>query len=105
MEFVKESRIAAPPEEVFAFYESEGALLRLTPPWERVEVVAGGKSIQPGERVVLATWAGPVPVRWVAEHTEYEPGRLFADRQVEGPFARWYHRHHFLDDGAGDALD
>lgn len=104
MEFVKESRIAAPPQEVFAFYESEGAFLRLTPPWERVKVVAGGKSIRPGERVVLATWAGPVPVRWVAEHTEYEHGRLFADRQVEGPFARWYHRHHFLDDGAGGTI-
>lgn len=104
MEFVKESRIAAPPAVVFAFYESPGALLRLTPPWERVEVLAGGKSIRPGERVVLKTWAGPVPVRWVAEHTEYEPGRLFADRQVEGPFARWYHRHRFLDDGAGGTI-
>ncbi len=29
---------------------------------------------------------------------------MFADRQVEGPFASWYHRHLFLDDGEGGTL-
>ena len=104
MRFVKESRIAAPPAAVFAFHESPGALARLTPPWENVEVIAGGDSIRPGSRVVLRTWLGPFPLRWVAEHTEYEPGRMFADRQVSGPFASWYHRHWFLDDGVGGTI-
>jgi hypothetical protein len=36
-----------------------------------------------------------VPVRWVAEHTEYDPPNLFADTQVSGPFASWNHRHEF----------
>jgi hypothetical protein len=104
MHFVKESRIAAPPEAVFAFHESPGALGRLTPPWERIAVTAGGESIRPGSRVVLTTWLGPLPIRWVAEHTEYDPPRLFADRQVSGPFRSWYHRHRFLDDGRGGTL-
>ena len=73
--------------------EPRGAWQRLTPPWEKVEVVEGGESIRPGSRVVLETKLGPFPLRWVAEHTEYEPGRMFADTQVSGPFARWYHRH------------
>ncbi len=101
MRFVKESRIAASPAVVFAFYEASGTLERLTPPWEPVKVVEGGNSLLPGSRVVLRMWLGPFPVRWVAEHTEYEPGRLFADRLVHGPFTNWYHRHLFLDDGAG----
>jgi ligand-binding SRPBCC domain-containing protein len=104
MRFVKESRIAATPERVFAFHESPGALRALTPPWEPVEVVGGGDSLRPGSRVVLRIKFGSIPLQWVAEHTEYEPGRLFADRQVSGPFARWYHRHWFLDDGAGGTL-
>ena len=104
MRFVKESRIAAPPDEVFAFHESPGALERLTPPWEKVALVEGGGSLKPGSRVVLETRLGPIRLRWVAEHTEYEPGRMFADRQVSGPFSRWYHRHWFLDDGAGGTL-
>ena len=53
MHFVKESRIAAAPSAVFAFHESRGALERLTPPWEQVELVEGGDSIRPGSRVVL----------------------------------------------------
>ncbi len=99
MKFVKESRIAASPGRVFAFHESPGALQRLTPPWERVQLIEGGKSLQPGSRVVLSVPFGPLRLRWVAEHTEYEAGRMFADRQLEGPFASWYHRHLFLDDG------
>jgi ligand-binding SRPBCC domain-containing protein len=104
MRFVKETRIAAPPERVFAFHESPGALPRLTPPWEKVVVESGGQSIQVGSRVVLVTRLGPIPLRWVAEHTEYAPPHRFADRQVSGPFARWEHRHEFLDDGQGGTI-
>jgi len=99
--FVKESTIRATPREVFAFHESPGALERLTPPWETVERIEGGESIRPGSQVVMRVKSGPFWLRWVAEHTEYEAGRLFADRQVRGPFARWYHRHLFLDGGTG----
>lgn len=102
--FVKETRIQAPPSEVFAFHESPGALERLTPPWEKVKLVEGGESIRPGSRVVLETRLGPIPLRWVAEHTEYEKDRMFADRQVSGPFAYWYHRHRFLEDGQGGTI-
>ena len=104
MTFVKESRIAAPPETVFAFHESPGALQHLIPPWEHVHVEQQADSIRPGARVVLVSKVGPVPMRWVAEHTEYEPPHRFADRQVSGPFARWYHVHSFLDDGQGGTI-
>jgi ligand-binding SRPBCC domain-containing protein len=104
MRFEKQTRIAAPPEVVFAFHESPGALERLIPPWEHVEVVEGGGSLRPGTRVVLAMSLGPLRLRWVAEHTEYDSGRLFADRQVKGPFASWYHRHLFLPDGDGRSI-
>ena len=82
MKFVKESRIAAPPGAGLRLPREPGALERLTPPWEKVEVESGGDSIRPGSRVVLRTKLGPIPLRWVAEHTEYDPPRLFADRQV-----------------------
>ncbi len=104
MQFVKESRINAPPARVFAFHESPGALRRLTPPWEKVTVESGGQSIQVGSRVVLVTRLGPIPLRWIAEHTEYSPPHQFTDRQVSGPFARWNHQHQFLDDGQGGTI-
>lgn len=104
MRFVKESTIAAPPEEVFRFHESPGALQRLTPPWEKMEVVESSGSLQPGSRVVLKGRLGPFPIHWVAVHTEYDPPYLFADRQESGPFASWYHRHYFQDDRQGGTI-
>jgi ligand-binding SRPBCC domain-containing protein len=101
---VKESQIAAPPEVVFAFHESPGALSRLIPPWEQVEVVEAPASLLPGSRAVLRSRLGPFAFDWVAEHTEYQRGRLFADTQLHGPFASWYHRHLFLDDGQGGTI-
>ncbi len=102
--FVRESRIAAPPQAVFALHESPDALERLIPPWEKVKVVQRSGSLEPGTRVVLRTRLGLFSWKWVAEHTEYEPGRMFADRQVHGPFSYWYHRHLFLDDGQGGTI-
>ncbi|GIW87522.1 MAG: hypothetical protein KatS3mg108_1846 [Isosphaeraceae bacterium] len=102
--FVKESRIAASPAEVFAFHESPGALLRLTPPGMRLEVFRDDGSLRVGSCVGVRIWVGPLKVDWLAEHTEYDPPHGFADRQVRGPFRSWYHRHRFLDDGAGGTL-
>lgn len=104
MIFVKESRIAATPRQVFDFHESEGALQRLTPPWERVELESGGDSIKPGSRVVIRTKLGPFQLRWVAEHVDYDPPQYFSDRQVSGPFASWFHQHRFIDDGNGQTI-
>jgi ligand-binding SRPBCC domain-containing protein len=105
MQFIKESLIAASPEVVFRFHESPDALNQLTPPWEKMSVVESSGSLKVGSRVVLAgRILGFIPVRWVAIHTEYEPPHLFADRQESGPFAFWYHRHRFIDDGQGGTL-
>jgi ligand-binding SRPBCC domain-containing protein len=46
----------------------------------------------------------PISLDWVAEHTEHELDRLFADRQIQRPFTYWYHRHLFLDDGQGGTI-
>jgi ligand-binding SRPBCC domain-containing protein len=89
--------VDAPPRRVFAFHEEPSALARLTPPWERVDVVTPPASLAVGTRVVLRTRVGPLWLRWVAEHIAYERDRAFADRQVEGPFASWEH-HHLFDD-------
>jgi ligand-binding SRPBCC domain-containing protein len=102
--FVKESRIPAPPEEVFAFFERPDAFERLIPPGEDVRVVQPPRSLEVGTRVVLRMRVGPFPVEWEAEHVEYIPGRLFVDRQARGPFASWTHRHEFEDDGAGGTI-
>jgi ligand-binding SRPBCC domain-containing protein len=98
--FVHRSRMPAPAEEVYRFYARPDALERLTPPWESTRIVAHGGGIEePGSRVTLLVSLGPFSRKWVAEHTECEPGRMFHDRMISGPFRRWEHTHLFQPDG------
>lgn len=94
MQFVKESVIKASPELVFAFHELPDAFERLVPPWENAKVIQLADISKIGSRAIIENKIfGLVPSRWVAEHTEYEPPRMFEDVQISGPFASWRHRH------------
>jgi uncharacterized protein (TIGR01777 family) len=98
--FVRRTRIAAPAADVFAWHARPGALERLTPPWERVEVLEKHGGIENGARVVLRMGSFPLTTRWVAEHRDYVEGEQFRDVQIAGPFARWEHTHRITPDGA-----
>lgn len=92
--FIKKSLIAAPANWVFSWHEEPDAIERLTPPWERVRVVErSADGINIGTRITLQMSIGPLRQRWVAVHTAYEPGRMFRDEQVSGPFKLWVHTH------------
>jgi ligand-binding SRPBCC domain-containing protein len=102
--FVRESRINASPERVFAFHELPDALARLTPPWESSRVIQMAEISAPGSEAIIETRIlGLLPVRWVARHTAYDPPRMFEDVQVTGPFRYWRHRH-FVEPHAAGAL-
>ena len=95
MRFIKESVINASAERVFAFHEEPDAFERLQPPWQTTDIVQPPTSLAVGTRVELRLKLGPLPL-WqtlLAEHVAYEPGRMFADRMVEGPFKSWLHQH------------
>lgn len=106
--FRKRSRIAAPPEQVFAWHRRDDALERLVPPWARVRVTRRPAALEEGARAELTLRLGPLPVRWVAEHRDVRHlgsgGGCFTDVQVRGPFARWEHTHRILPDGHGGTL-
>lgn len=84
--------------DAFAYHERPGALNRLVPPWESVVPEYSDNSLDVGSKVILTTRVLGIPLRWVAEHTHYDPPRLFADRQVSGPFAYWRHEHQFEEE-------
>ena len=93
MRFVKESLIHASPERVFAFHVRPDALKMLTPPWETSQVIQPAHISQIGSRAVVETRVLGLRARWIAEHTAYDPPRMFEDVQVKGPFRSWRHRH------------
>lgn len=93
MQFIKESFIHAAPERVFAFHEQPNALELLTPPWEHSRIISQASISEPGSLSIVVAKVGPFKVRWVAQHTAYDPPRMFEDIQIKGPFRRWRHRH------------
>ncbi|MFN2500454.1 MAG: SRPBCC family protein [Pyrinomonadaceae bacterium] len=103
MRFVKESFISASQTRVFAFHELHDAVDRLIPPWETAEIIQRADISEVGSRAVIDTKLfGLFTVRWIAEHTRYEPPYMFEDVQISGPFSKWRHTHivESRDDGA-----
>ena len=97
--FVAQSIINAPAEEVFRWHAEPGALERLTPPWEPLEVLERAPGVRNGDRGVLRVRVGPFRVRWEFEHCDYVEGRQFRDVQIRGPFRRWSHTHRMTPEG------
>lgn len=94
MRFIKESIIRCTPERLFAFHELPDAFERLVPPFETVKIIQRADISEIGSRTILeSTIFGPIKVKWVAEHTQYDPPRMFEDTQVSGPFKSWRHQH------------
>ena len=98
-EFRKRVHVPVPVAELFAWHERPGAFLRLSPPWDRPEVISQVGGIRDGARVALRVHTGPVPTTWRLEHRDYIADRQFRDVLLEGPFRSWVHTHAFEPDG------
>ncbi len=99
-DFILESRvwIGRPRPEVFAFFADPASLTRITPPSFRLTILNAPPLLAAGAVIDLRmTWLG-VPLSWRAYIREYDPPFRFVDVQVRGPYARWEHRHRFLDE-------
>jgi hypothetical protein len=96
------SVVDAPVREVFDWHARPGAIMRLSPPWQPVRVVAEAASLRDG-RAVLGFPGG---LRWVAAHQPdgYQPPHRFVDQLVNAPFSTvlsWRHTHEFLAETTG----
>lgn len=99
--FTSSVLIHASVSEVFAFHEREDALALLSPAFPPVRMVSKrGRGIDKGVQVELRV--GFLP--WLALHTVCEKNKLFVDEQLQGPFARWTHRHEFEEVAGGTRL-
>jgi len=100
---VLEARVwlARPRPEVFAFLADPRNLPRLTPPHAGLRLDTERATLAAGAVLDFRVrWLG-VPLRWRAYVREYDPPYRFVDVQVRGPFARWEHRHLFLEENGG----
>jgi uncharacterized protein (TIGR01777 family) len=101
--FEARTEVAAPAAEAFRWHARPGAFVRLSPPWNRVEVIRGQGGIEDGTRLVMR-FGSPLSIEWAAVHRGYEEGRRFVDEQESGPFASWVHEHLFEDASPGRSV-
>ena len=73
----------------FDWHTYQVAFERLSPPWQLARIESRtGKELEPGTTVALRVKVGPFWFPWVSKHGEWDPGFMFSDHQVTGPFLR-----------------
>ena len=91
--------------DVFAFFADPTNLAQLTPPALGLRLLTVTRTMATGAVLdYRLRWFG-VPLRWRAYVREYDPPFRFLDVQLRGPYARWEHRHRFLEEGGGTIVE
>jgi len=85
--------------EVFGFFADPRNLAALHPGWARPRwLVEPPESLVAGAVLDFSVPLAGLRVRWRVMVREFDPPFRFVDAQLVGPFARWEHRHRFLEE-------
>lgn len=94
-----------PLDKVFAFFSDVANLQRITPPELNFSILTPlPVAMQEGATIDFMLSLLGVPFKWQTEISVWDPPHMFVDRQVEGPYAEWIHRHTFRDSGDGKTI-
>src|SRR5258705_8410731 len=99
-DYVLERRmwLPRPRADVFAFFADPRNLTRVTPRSGGFRWVTPPPPMLAASAVLeFRTRMLGVSLRWRVFVREYDPPYRFVDAQLWGPFARWEHRHRFLE--------
>jgi ligand-binding SRPBCC domain-containing protein len=87
---------------VLAFFKDPANPEAITPPWLQFRVLRTSDAhVREGSRILYTLKLHGVRFRWESRIAEYVENEHFADEQIVGPYAQWYHRHvfHAVHDG------
>lgn len=103
--FRAEQRIDRPLPVVFDFFSRPANLEAITPPWLRFSILGMEPTeVTVGTVIPYRLRLHGIPLIWVSQIEEFEPERVFVDRQLIGPYKQWLHRHEFEADGEGTVI-
>ena len=95
-QLVRTQLVAAPLEQVFAFFSDAANLEALTPAFLHFSILTPLPiAMRVGAQIDYQLSLFGVPLRWRTRITAFEPGRGFVDEQESGPYALWRHAHEF----------
>jgi ligand-binding SRPBCC domain-containing protein len=98
--------IPRPRTEVFTFFSDASNLERITPPFVGFRFLTPPPpAIGAGTLIEYQLKLHGFPIRWQTLIETFEPGLLFTDVQLRGPYRRWHHRHEFSDVPGGTRMD
>jgi uncharacterized protein (TIGR01777 family) len=99
-------RVNASAAEVFSFFSRPQNLGVMTPADMRFQITgAMPAEMSRGTQIAYKLRVGPLPLRWRTMIEAWEPPRLFADYQEQGPYRCWWHEHRFEPDGVLTLMD
>ena len=99
-ELVLTTEITAPIEECFDLSLSVDAHTNsMERSGERIVAGVTSGSMKLGDKVTWQARHFGIPFRMTSKITEYESPACFVDQQTRGPFALWWHAHHFETSG------
>lgn len=106
MTYYHHFRVHASLARVADFHGRAASMGAITPPPIVVRMHNAPVVLAEGNEIEFTMWLGPLPVRWLAR-IEAVSSTGFTDRQLDGPFAEWVHRHTFVavDEHTTDVLD
>jgi ligand-binding SRPBCC domain-containing protein len=93
-QFQYQFTVSAPVTAVAQFHKDTTILKKLSPPPIFVQIHAF-EPLAEGSKADFTMWFGPLPLRWLAVHSDVDPRHGFTDTQQTGPLAFWQHTHRF----------
>lgn len=91
------SRVAAPVDQVFAFFDDPSNLARLMPPPVVIRLVRLEPAPpQRGSVIELRYGLGPIQRSWVVRLVDRVPNERIVDETITGPMRRFHHSHTFM---------
>jgi ligand-binding SRPBCC domain-containing protein len=97
---VREQRLPGSPQDVFPFFADAGNLEAITPPWLSFRIATPRPvDMRPGAIIEYRLRLHGLPIRWLTQIADWEPGVRFVDTQIRGPYALWHHTHEFEPEG------
>jgi ligand-binding SRPBCC domain-containing protein len=90
------SRVRAPIDVAFAFFDDPTNLARLMPPPVRIRAIRVEPSPpRAGTQIEFAYGLGPLQRRWLVRYLEHVPHERIVDETISGPMRRFHHSHSF----------
>lgn len=99
--FIREIWLPAELEEVWRKHSSAQALVELSPPINKLELLQTDAPVVEGATHQFRLRILGIPLQWVAEISDVRPPHQFRDTATRSIFASWTHLHEFLPERGG----